>query len=98
MHKVLIVEVEIRLFASNSLKEKRGVFQRLVDRLKQAHNISIAETGHRDLWNMIGITIAYVGINQTKALQKAHVLENHMDRILDQDGSGEISFFHHEII
>lgn len=98
MHKILIMEIEIRLFASGSLKDKRSVRKKITDQLKQSNNISVAETSFQDLWNVIGLTIAYVAINQTKASQKAIALENHIARILDQDGSGEISRIYSEII
>lgn len=98
MHKILIMEIDIRLFVSGSLKDKRSVRKKITDQLKQAHNISVAETNHQDLWNVIGLTIAYVALNQTKASQKAMALENNIARILDQEGSGEITSIYTEII
>ncbi len=97
-HRILIIETEIRLFASGSLKEKRQLRQKIADKLKASHNISVAETRYQELWNMIGLTIAYVALDQSAASQKATTLENSICEILEQDGSGEISYFCSEII
>ncbi|MGI6071560.1 MAG: DUF503 domain-containing protein [Lachnospiraceae bacterium] len=96
--KILIIETEIRIFNSGSLKDKRRLQRKITDRLKASHNISIAAIGQQDLWNVIGLTIAYVALDQSIALQKAVALENHICRILEQDGNGEISCFSSEII
>ena len=97
-HRILIIETEIRLFASGSLKEKRQLRQKIVDKLKASHNISVAETKHQELWNIIGLTIAYVALDQSAASQKATALENNIFGILEKDGSGEVSYFSSEII
>ncbi|MGI6325402.1 MAG: DUF503 family protein [Saccharofermentanales bacterium] len=97
-HRILIVETEIRLFASGSLKDKRQLQQKIVDKLKTSHNISVAVTKQQELWNVIGLTIAYVALEQKAALQKASALEKNICRILEQDGSGEVSCFYTEII
>lgn len=97
-HRVLIIETEIRLFASGSLKEKRQLRQKIVDKLKTSHNISVAETRYQELWNMIGLTISYVALDQSAAEQKAAALEKCICEILEQDGSGEINCFNYEII
>ena len=98
MHRILIVETEIRLYASGSLKDKRQVQNRIIDKLKASHNVSVAVTSQQETWNMIGLTIAYVALNRSAALQKTTSLEKHIYRILEQDGSGEISSFIPEII
>jgi uncharacterized protein YlxP (DUF503 family) len=97
-HRILIIETEIRLFASGSLKDKRQLQQKIVDKLKASHNISVAVTKQQELWNVIGLTIAYVALNQKSALRKVAALENSICRILEQDGRGDISCFSPEII
>ena len=45
------VECECIIYDAHSLKEKRAVLQRIMTRLKQKFNISVAETGFQDLGN-----------------------------------------------
>ena len=97
-HRILIIETEIRLYASGSLKDKRQVQNRIIDKLKASHTVSVAVTSQQETWNVIGLTIAYVALDQSAASQKASALEEHISRILEQDGSGEISSFSTEII
>lgn len=45
-----ICHIELVINGARSLKEKRRVVKSLKDRLRSRYNISIAETGHQDLW------------------------------------------------
>ena len=42
--------VEIMIYESNSLKEKRQVVRSIIEKLKSRFNISIAEVGLNDKW------------------------------------------------
>ncbi|HHU06905.1 MAG TPA: DUF503 domain-containing protein [Clostridiaceae bacterium] len=97
-HRILIIEAEIKLFDSHSLKEKRILRQKLTEKLRSGHNVSIAETDKQDLWDFIALTIAYVAIDQSAAEKKAEVLEKRICEILEQDGSGELIRFYREVI
>ncbi|HZW97526.1 MAG TPA: DUF503 domain-containing protein [Bacillota bacterium] len=97
-HRILIIEAEIKLFDSHSLKDKRILRQKLTEKLRSVHNVSIAETGRQELWDLISLTIAYVAIDQSTAENKAESLENRICEILEQDGSGEVIRFDKEII
>ncbi len=55
-----IVEMEIYIYEVNSLKEKRQVVKSLIERLKNKHNISIAEIGDLELWNKLVLGISVV--------------------------------------
>lgn len=50
-------EIELLIYESNSLKEKRHVIKSIIERLKSRYNISVAEIDYLDLWNrsVIGI-------------------------------------------
>ncbi|MDO5040851.1 MAG: DUF503 domain-containing protein [Peptoniphilus sp.] len=52
--------VELRLYSPNSLKEKRRILKSLIERLKNKFNISIAEVGNNDLWQVAELGIAAV--------------------------------------
>ena len=52
--------IRLRLFSPNSLKEKRRILKSLIERLKSRYNISIAEVGENDSWQIAEIGIAVV--------------------------------------
>jgi len=52
---------ELHLPACHSLKEKRGTLKPLTAALRQRLNVSVAETGHQDLWQRAEIACAAVG-------------------------------------
>ncbi len=51
-----IIAWELEVFGCHSLKEKRSVVKSLKDRLHDRFNISVAETGHHDLWQRAELT------------------------------------------
>jgi len=53
-------ECECIIYDAHSLKEKRAVLQRIISRLKQKFNISVAEVGYQDLWQRSAIAIVTV--------------------------------------
>ena len=52
---------ELHLPGCHSLKEKRGTLKPLTAALRQRLNLSVAETGHQDLWQRAEIACAVVG-------------------------------------
>lgn len=65
---------ECLIYDVNSLKEKRAVLQRIIQRLKNQFNVSVSETDFQDLWQRAEITIVNVSSSQKiseKELQKA---------------------------
>jgi uncharacterized protein YlxP (DUF503 family) len=58
---VAITTWELHLPACHSLKEKRGVLKPLTSALRRALNVSVAETGHQDLWQRAEIACAAIG-------------------------------------
>lgn len=97
-NRVLIIEVEIKLYAAHSLKDKRKLRQKIVDKIKAAHNISIAETDHQELWDLLGLTIAYVAIGQQAAELKAERLADYLASLLEIDGTGELLAYNPVIV
>ena len=53
--------LEIRVHGSHSLKEKRGVVRSIVQRLRNRHNVSVAEVGGQGTWQRAVIGISAVG-------------------------------------
>ena len=57
-------EIEILIYESNSLKEKRHVIKSIIERIKSKFNASVAEVGYNELWNRSLIGIAVVSNNK----------------------------------
>ncbi|MAI81168.1 MAG: cytoplasmic protein [Deltaproteobacteria bacterium] len=53
--------LEIRVHGSHSLKQKRGVIRSIVQRLRNRHNVSVAEVGGQGTWQRAVIGLAAVG-------------------------------------
>ena len=52
---------ELHLPGCHSLKDKRGILRPLSAALRHRFNLSVAETGHQDLWQRAEIACAVVG-------------------------------------
>jgi uncharacterized protein len=85
---VAITTWDLHLPACHSLKEKRGVLKPLTSGLRRSLNVSVAETGHQDLWQRAEIACAAVGSARTvveETLRAADRLVEETDgvRIMD---------------
>ena len=58
---------ECLIYDSHSLKEKRAVLQRVLTRLKQKYNVSVAEVDFQDMWQRTKIAIAVVSSARVSA-------------------------------
>jgi len=56
---------ELHLEGCLSLKDKRSVVKPLTAALRRQLNVSVAETGHQDLWQRAEIACAVVGSART---------------------------------
>ncbi len=61
--KVGILEVDIRLFSCNSLKDKRRIVKSIISRLRNNFNVSVAEIGNHDFWQRTCLGIAFLSSN-----------------------------------
>ena len=62
--------VQLHLPGVTSLKGKRQILRSLKDRLREHHNVAVAEVEHQDLWQratvgIVGIASAHVRLEQT---------------------------------
>ncbi len=62
--RVGILQIELKLPESDSLKAKRMVLRSLKDRIKQRFNVSIAEVGEQDKWQRAVLGVASVGTDK----------------------------------
>ncbi len=51
---IVFCSLEIHLPHSHSLKEKRSVLRKVVDRLRSRFNFSVSEIEHQELWQRRG--------------------------------------------
>ena len=68
-----LLEVELHLPEAQSLKDKRQPLRSILTRVRQNHNVSIAEVAHQDEWQRAGLAV--VGVNTERV---------HMERTLDE--------------
>lgn len=55
------LEIELQIPHAHSLKEKRSVVKRVVERLKGKFNVSVSEVGEQDKWQRSRIAVVTVG-------------------------------------
>jgi uncharacterized protein len=51
---------ECLIYDAHSLKDKRAVLQRILTRLRQRYNLSVAEVDYQDTWQLTKIAIVSV--------------------------------------
>ncbi|AST07495.1 hypothetical protein AF2641_11755 [Anoxybacillus flavithermus] len=64
------VACECIIYDVQSLKEKRAVLQRIVTRLKQKYNISVAEIDYQDVWQRTKLGIVAITAERTATEQE----------------------------
>ena len=60
-----VAAVELRVHGSRSLKEKRGVVRSVSQRLRNRFNLSVAEVGGQDRWQVAVLGVAAAGSDAT---------------------------------
>jgi len=58
---VAICRMDLRLTEGRSLKAKRKVVRRVIERTRERFGVSVAEVGSNDLWQRAEIGVAVVG-------------------------------------
>jgi uncharacterized protein YlxP (DUF503 family) len=65
-----VLVIEIMIYTSASLKEKRFVLKSMKDRLKNKFNVAVAEIGYQDKWQRAQLGIATIS-NQQSHLERS---------------------------
>lgn len=76
-----VLQVDIRIFSTNSLKNKRSVLRKITERVRNAYSISIAEVGDHDMLGNATLGIALAG---SDAVQVENVLQGVL-KIMDEN-------------
>ena len=79
-----ILVIDIMLFESASLKDKRLVIKSMKDRLRK-FNVSIAELEYQDKWQRSEIGIAMVGNHQSFVEKSLQQIINYLDQSDDYE-------------
>jgi len=77
---VALVRFDLRIPGCGSLKEKRHVVKTLVAGLRQKFNVSVAETGHHELWQRTEIGVSAVAGERYHARRVMHEVERFVER------------------
>ena len=59
-----ICEIELHIWNSLSLKDKRRVMNRIKDKIRNSFNVAVAEIGDDNVWQRARLGIACVGGEQ----------------------------------
>jgi hypothetical protein len=89
-----IIGWELEIYGCQSLKEKRGVLKSLKDRLRNRFNISVAETGHNDLWQRAELTACVVSTDR----QHAGSVIEHLDRFVNAEPRARVIRAHRSFL
>ncbi|WLR52380.1 DUF503 family protein [Bacillus tianshenii] len=70
------VRCECIIYDAQSLKQKRSVTKRIIERVRNRFNVSIAETDHHNVWQRAELTIAAASSSQV-------IAEKELNKVLD---------------
>jgi hypothetical protein len=74
---VATAHITLHLFASESLKDKRQVIRSVLARARNQFEVSAAEVGRQDVWNLAELGIACVSGDSGHALEVVeHVIRS----------------------
>jgi len=80
MAAIGVLTIELRIEHAHSLKEKRHVVKSLKERLRNRHNIAVAETGYQDLWQSALLTAVTVSPSRVLAAKILDAVERQAAR------------------
>ncbi len=79
MPAIGVLTIELRIEHAHSLKDKRQVLRSLKQRLRNSHNISIAEIDYQDLWQ--SALLSAVTVSSSRQLAEQILLAVERDTI-----------------
>ena len=76
-----ICHLDIMIHDNSSLKGKRQVLKRVIDRVKQRFNVSIAEVGKNDKWQRAQVGFCVVGNDKKYVNSSLDKIANFIDNL-----------------
>ncbi|MBE0597697.1 MAG: DUF503 domain-containing protein [Desulfuromonadales bacterium] len=89
-----ILRLDVVLYSPGSLKEKRGIVRRILDRCRVRFPVSCAETGLQDQWQRAELGFAMVGYDRDIVLKVFEQIEDELASF----GDAEVGERHTEIL
>lgn len=77
------LSLELNVLEAFSLKDKRRILKSLKDRLKNKFNVSVAEIGHKDIWNRALIAVVNVSDDTLHVDKQLSEAVNFIEQIHD---------------
>lgn len=65
--EVVLIQAELHFPEGHSLKSKRLLLKSLLERLRNRHNVSVAQVDGWDLWQRATLAIAHVNVDRAHA-------------------------------
>jgi uncharacterized protein YlxP (DUF503 family) len=75
-----ILVIEMLIFSSTSLKDKRIVLKSVKERLKHRFNVAVAEIGFEDKWQRAQLGIATISNQQSHLENSLQQIFQYLDR------------------
>ncbi|HWR49785.1 MAG TPA: DUF503 domain-containing protein [Bryobacteraceae bacterium] len=82
MATIGVINLELRLDQSHSLKDKRQVLQSLKERLRRKFNVAVAEIDYQDLWQRGLLSVVTVSSDHMRAEQVLQLVEREAAHLL----------------
>ncbi|ASK63484.1 hypothetical protein CFK37_15645 [Virgibacillus phasianinus] len=76
---IVVAEVECMLYDTHSLKDKRSVLKKIMNKLSKDFNIAITELDFHDLWQRTKFGIVTISTSYTHAEQVIQEVLKNMD-------------------
>jgi uncharacterized protein len=89
-----ICSLKIVMYEPGSLKAKRQIIKSVIERVKSRFNVSIAEVGEQDKWQIAEIGFCCIS-NSKKHLDE---VMNNVIKFIENDGRFDITNYEVEII
>ena len=82
---IVFCSLDIHLPYSHSLKEKRNVLRKTMERLRSRFNFSISEIGHQDVWQRARVGAVSIGPDRKVLKRVSTKFIQESERILGGD-------------
>ena len=80
---ILYIETKFHLPYAQSLKDKRQIVKGIKDHLSHSFNLSIAEIGHLQEWQLAILGMTMIGIDKSGLMKQSSLIEKSIVERLD---------------
>ena len=76
-----LLTLELHFPGARSLKDKRQALRSLETRIRNRHNVSLAEVEYQDLWQRAGLAVVTVSTSQARADSELAAAVSEIERV-----------------